>query len=49
MYLLDEHSEQARQAQAAGLTRVALEFVVSDDDVETPPPSSAPTARVRLR
>ena len=28
MYLLDERSEQARQAQAAGLTRVALEFVV---------------------
>lgn len=53
MYLLDqrsdERSEQARQAQAAGLTRPALEFAVRDDDVEAPPPSSAPAARVRLR
>lgn len=29
--------------------RPTLEFAVSDDDVEAPPPSSAPAARVRLR
>lgn len=29
--------------------RPALEFAVSDDDIEAPPPSSAPAARVRLR
>lgn len=28
--------------------RPALEFAVSDDNVEAPPPSSAPAARVQL-